>query len=323
MKIATTIFVLLLNMSLYGQDVLTPNEVKSGLRSSDLTEQLRVLNGLNSGVQSRASVYTQNRDKESFLSSTRNYLDPFQSELMRTANANESGVRAISALLLGYTSPTDEKTTILIKLAKDAVPDVQYNALGSIYLINADTEESRKALLDLMSQNDNSGLFQVTAKIAAAWQIPEAVGVLTEALSNNNPYFKTYAADSLSAYGTNASSSLPELVQQLNAAKDPNLKQSLQAAIESIRGSQMESRPETKSQPASGAPVAYEPLPSSGEKRETPSAVTSSSALPTEASKPSSVVQSEPSKSFSWPWIIGVILLLAVVGGIVFKFLRK
>jgi hypothetical protein len=323
MKIAATIIVLSLNMSLYGQGVLTPNEIKSGLQSSDLTEQLHVLKDLNSGVQSRASAYTQQRDKALFLASTRRYLDPFQSELTQSANADESSVRAISALLLGYTSPTDETKTVLTKLVRDAVPDVQYNALGSIYLADVDTTESRSALLDLMSQSENDNLFRASAKVAAAWQIPEAINVLNEALRNDNPYFKTYAADFLSAYGTKAASSLPELIQQLNAAKDPNLKRSLQAAIESIKGSQMELRPETKSQSASGAPIAYEPLPSSSEKRETPSAVTSNSPLPTEASKPSSVVQFEQPKSTPWPWIIGAILLLAVAGGILLKLLRK
>jgi hypothetical protein len=36
-----------------------------------------------------------------------------------------------------------------------------------------------------------------------------------------------------------------------------------------------------------------------------------------------SVVQSKPPNSFPWPWIIGAILLLAVLGGILFKFRRK
>ena len=36
-----------------------------------------------------------------------------------------------------------------------------------------------------------------------------------------------------------------------------------------------------------------------------------------------SVVQSKPPNTFPWPWIIGSILLLGVLGGILFKFRRK
>ena len=38
---------------------------------------------------------------------------------------------------------------------------------------------------------------------------------------------------------------------------------------------------------------------------------------------PPSIVQVEPSKSMPWPWIIGAILLLAVVGGILLKLRRE
>ena len=51
--------------------------------------------------------------------------------------------------------------------------------------------------------------------------------------------------------------------------------------------------------------------------------ITSSATSPTATPKPSPAVQAEHSKSAPWPWIIGAILLLAVAGGILFKFLRK
>lgn len=54
----------------------------------------------------------------------------------------------------------------------------------------------------------------------------------------------------------------------------------------------------------------------------TPAMSPSPTASPTPP-KPSPVVQTEPPKSLPWPWIIGAILLLAVAGGVVFKFLRK
>jgi hypothetical protein len=50
--------------------------------------------------------------------------------------------------------------------------------------------------------------------------------------------------------------------------------------------------------------------------------MTPSAPAPTVTPKPSPVIQVESPKSL-WPWIIGAILLLAVVGGILFKFLRK
>jgi hypothetical protein len=52
-------------------------------------------------------------------------------------------------------------------------------------------------------------------------------------------------------------------------------------------------------------------------------AMVPSASDPTTTPKPSPAVQVEPSKSFPWPWVIGAILLLVVVGGILFKFLRK
>jgi len=51
--------------------------------------------------------------------------------------------------------------------------------------------------------------------------------------------------------------------------------------------------------------------------------MTPSASAPTTTPKPSPAVQAEQSKSAPWPWIIGAILLLAVAGGILFKFLRK
>jgi len=51
--------------------------------------------------------------------------------------------------------------------------------------------------------------------------------------------------------------------------------------------------------------------------------MTSSASAPTTTPKPSPVVQAEPSKSSPWQWLIGAILLLAVVGGILFKVRRK
>jgi hypothetical protein len=44
---------------------------------------------------------------------------------------------------------------------------------------------------------------------------------------------------------------------------------------------------------------------------------------PKSATSPSPVVQAELSKSLPWPWMIGAFLLLAVVGGILFKYLRR
>jgi hypothetical protein len=59
------------------------------------------------------------------------------------------------------------------------------------------------------------------------------------------------------------------------------------------------------------------------EGRSSTPTMTPSAPDPTTTPKHSPVVQAEPSKSFPWPWIIGAILLLAVAGGILFKFLRK
>lgn len=51
--------------------------------------------------------------------------------------------------------------------------------------------------------------------------------------------------------------------------------------------------------------------------------MTPNASAPTTTSKPTPAVQSEPSKSFPWPWIIGAALFLAVLGGILFKLRRK
>jgi hypothetical protein len=48
-----------------------------------------------------------------------------------------------------------------------------------------------------------------------------------------------------------------------------------------------------------------------------------SAASPTAKPESSPIVQTGSSKSFPWPWIIGAILLLAVVGGILLKLRRK
>jgi hypothetical protein len=55
----------------------------------------------------------------------------------------------------------------------------------------------------------------------------------------------------------------------------------------------------------------------------TPDQQPKSAASPTAKPESSPIVQTEPSKSFPWPWIVGAILLFAIVGGVLLKFRRK
>jgi len=59
------------------------------------------------------------------------------------------------------------------------------------------------------------------------------------------------------------------------------------------------------------------------EDRSSTPTMTTSAPAPTANPKPSPVVQGESSKSSPFPWIIGAFLLVAVVGGVLFKFRRK
>lgn len=144
---------------IYGKDSIDTNKMNGDLRSSDANERLLALKGLYSGVERRISTYARQGGKEAILVSTRAYLEPFKAEIIRASKDNNSANRALSALLLGYATPNNQFPDLLITLAKDQIPDVQYSALQSLYLANSDTIESRNTLLILLGEKKMSIYF--------------------------------------------------------------------------------------------------------------------------------------------------------------------
>lgn len=238
--------------------------------------------------------------------------------------------------LLSYAKPTDELKQELLQLANVPNPrGAARAAYNLIFQLGLDTPEVRQEIVNRMSAyqetDESTAAAEVYFSAGAEWRIKEAVPLYVDLLQSNyrdktelNWRVRSIAA-AVRPLGSQAAEILPLLQQQLARMKAENADfrdiNVVEGAIRAVEGKD----PIEPLLAVSGAgPVGKNPLPISS----TPTAAVQTTPVPPVAT-PSQNQTSSPSpltaetKSAPWSRIIGAILLLAVAGGILVKFLRK
>lgn len=141
------------------QSEMNLSQIKMNLQNADEALKVSAVKSLMQEVNSRTRSQGSREALATSLVSTGEFLAPVNAELIGLAKDNSPRMQASAALLLGYSNQTKETTATLVALGKDEVPDVQYAALGSIFLANAQTPEARELTVDLLKHTDNSSLF--------------------------------------------------------------------------------------------------------------------------------------------------------------------
>ncbi|NJM54905.1 MAG: hypothetical protein HC841_02345 [Verrucomicrobiae bacterium] len=239
--------------------------------------------------------------------------------------------------LLSYAKPSDELKDQLLQLAH--VPNPRGTARAAynlIFQLGMDTADVREEIVKRMADYQpesykSSAANEIFYSAGAEWRIEEAVPLYMKELQRDyknkdelNGRVRA-VANAVRGLGSKASAILPLLQQQLARMKAENTDfrdiNVVEGAIRAVEGKD----PIEPLLAVSGAgPIGQNPLPASS----TPTAVLQTTpvpsvATPTQKQTPVPSPTAAETKSMPWRWIIGAILLLAVVGGVLFKFLRK
>lgn len=282
------------------------SQIKMNLQHADEALKVAAVKSLMQEVSSQTRSQGSREALTASLVSTGEFLAPVNAELIRLSTDESSRMRASAALLLGYSKQTKENTTTLVALGKDEVPDVQYAALRSIFLANAQTPETRELTVDLLKHTDNSSLFRDAANIGSAWKMTEAIEPLLQGLLNENPHFKLYAAGALADLGVN--DAVPEMRKQLEGISDPSLQSLMLNAIDRL---------------ANPAPQAVTPPATTTQKARDPiSQVATPVQQPKPVDSPSLIAAETKPAPPSFP-IVPVAIVGAVIVGILIFILRR
>jgi hypothetical protein len=249
---------------------------------------------------------------------------------------NSSGVNE-AFNLISYAKPSDQLKQQLLELANLEKTTLQGHqvtkrAYGLLVEHGLATPDVRQEIASRMADYKDSQKTPEASAIysgAKEWRLVEALPIYIDLLqreyrSNAELNWRVRSvAESVRGLGPKASAILPLLQQQLARMKAENADfrdiNVVEGAIRAVEGKD----PIEPLLTVSGAgPVGRNPLPT----RSTPITALQTTPVPPVATlshnQPPSPSLAE-TKSFSWPWIIGAILFLAVAGGVLFKYLRR
>jgi hypothetical protein len=240
--------------------------------------------------------------------------------------------------LLSYAKPTDELRQELLQLANVPNPrGAARAAYNLIFQLGLDTPEVRQEIVKRMSayqeSDENTAAAEIYFSAGAEWRLEEALPLYIELLQSEyrskeelNWRVRSIAT-AVRPLGSQAADILPLLQQQIARMKAENADfrdiNVVEGAIRAIEG---KDAIEPLLAVSGAGPVGKNPLPTSS----TPTAavqITSAPLTPAPVQQPIAAVTPTPTteetKPSPWPWIVGAILLLAVVGGILLKVRRK
>jgi len=248
----------------------------------------------------------------------RSALQPIVPDLSRLVTAENPTLAANSAVILGFSGGD----SAVYKSLKQSLQESPYSSVVSssaysMFQLGLADVPVRTAITERLQQYQSESKRDVAfglLNLASAWPIPEALPVITEILNSNEQIgAKMVAINALIRLGPQAKEALPEIeriLQELERQggdfRDIN---TAKRAIMLVSG-----RGETP-QPATSVatPVQSTPIPPSATLMQQPKS------SPPDTPSPSV----GETKSSPWLWIIGSILLLAVMGGILLKLRRK
>jgi hypothetical protein len=266
-----------------------------------------------------------------------NALEPHTSLLIDLGTPTETQQGNANALgLLYFAKPSEQLQQQLLNLAKVENPrGAARDAYGILINLGLDTPEVRAEIAKLMGTYVDRYETPSAAEVlfgAREWRITEAVPFYVQLLQqeyrNKDELYGMVrlVAESLRGMGAAAAPALPLLKKYLEAMKlekvdfrDINV---IEGAIRAIEGKD----PITRLLTVNGSgPVGVEVQPV-----DVPPASANQSSIPSQSmsppksapSPPLTVALQQPQTSSPWPWAVGL-FLLAVFGGVWWKFLRK
>lgn len=307
-------------MSAFSQNV--SNEVVA-LKSALASEKPDAINQALIGLQGAINQYefvdrspwnNPSPEKQQRRIEIRSALQPLVPDLSKLVTAENPTLAANSAVILGFSDGGSAvyeslKQSLQESPYSSVVSNVAYSmfqlGLADVPVRTAITER----LQEYQSENKRDVAFGLL-NVASAWSIPEALPVIIEILQSNEQIgAKMVAINALIRLGQQAKEALPEierLLQELEQNggdfRDIN---TIKRAIMLVSG-------------RGDSPQAVIPSMATVQTTPVPPVTT-----PSQKQPPSPSPTAAETKSTPWPWIIGAILLLAVVGGILLKLLRK
>jgi hypothetical protein len=256
-------------------------------------------------------------EKQQRRAEIKSALQPIMPDLSKLLTADNPTLASNSAVILGFSDGDSQVYGSLKKsLQESPYNSVVSSSAYSIFQLGL-ADASVKAVIverlqEYQSENKRDVAFGLL-NLASAWQIPEALPVIIEVLKSNEQIgAKMVAINALIRLGPQAKEALPEiekilreLEQQGGDFRDVN---TIKQAIMLIggKGDEEESAnsPAVRDVQTMPVPALAEPV---GQRKLTGQIL---------------LIVTE-TKSFPLQGIIGAILLIAVVGGILFKFLRR
>ncbi len=271
-------------------------------------------------------------------------VQPYTSLFVKLGTPSSEQQGSKNALnLLYFARPTNELKEELLGLANVPKPrGAARDAYDIIFNLGMATPDVREEVIKRMeAYQPNSYKSNAASEIyysaGAEWRIKEAVPFYAELLQREyrnkdelNLRVRSIAT-AVRPLGPQAAGVLSLLQQHVARMKaegadfrDINV---IEGAIRSLEGKD----PIEPLLAVNGAgPVGANPLPRNTAPTQAAAAQTTPippmampDQQPKSATSPTPIVQAESPKSFPWPWTIGAIFFLAVMGGVWFKFRRK
>jgi hypothetical protein len=319
----TNVLLLTIVLSTLGHTKMLTNDINNFLQSvnQDEKQQEQALKKLRTEIHSNLLNAKNSAEKSRLRSEISSELESIKPLLIQTAISNNEKLKAPSVNIIRYTQFNDQIIDVLQNITLDRSFDLNQGyiiseavlALSEKGYLNKDVES---VMIDRLSESldDGSGRFEDLAFTIGHAQISGAVPILIKGLLSSDNHIMLAAAKSLQQLRASAYEALPtlrEVLQKYKADKNVNYREieALEFAILAI---------------SNQAPNAISRVETTTPKfADSNSQVIAGKNPSIISEKPIQSVLAQPSPSAPvWPWAVGL-LLLAVMGGVWWKFLRK
>jgi hypothetical protein len=210
-------FIIIIFLHLIGNcSAETGIDLKLGSNIKDLSgsndDKVKVLKSILLEIQNKQIKYYEENRIDLALASTSALTAPYQAKLIQLAKDRSVTVRALSAIIIGYASPSPSIVNALNSLAVDEDKEVRYLAYTSIQLINQPTYETKAIIIKSFPAGiENPHFLESLISTAALWNMREAIEPLKAVLKEANIENRELAAAGLRHLYKNNPSELTKL----------------------------------------------------------------------------------------------------------------
>lgn len=219
--------------------------IEQDLGSGDPARLVKALDTLYNEIQHR-SHGKEGDSWETVVQGARDYLEPFQDELLALAQNTNQPPPLIGIYVLGFTRPTANVEAALIKLSSyPQNSQMERMALTSLASQNTRSEKAHEAIVKHIRDTSDERTLETASEIAAKWGMTNALPIIVERMQSPNTAMKLSAAKGLQAFGDAARSTLPALREEASRLTDANAKRRIEKAIQTIEQSGASRQPVT------------------------------------------------------------------------------